>query len=279
MTTPGRELRADATTSPPFRPGLDEAEHRANLMRLRRVMPLATLIWVSFLPVDYLMASQVEPGPLWIYVLLRMMVLPPAAYLAVRVRQKPPLSVRFLRRYGVALFVLASWSISVMAAFGGGPRGLYFAGVGATITARAVPLAETYRQSAPVYAAMVAGHGVLIAAIGWARGLPADLPALGAQLLLLASVAVLSAVGSNALWVARRQVLERTAVGRYSLVSLLGAGGMGEVWRARTAQLRRDVAVKLLPFGTETPSALARFEREASTLSTLGHPHTVRIFD
>ena len=126
---------------------------------------------------------------------------------------------------------------------------------------------------------MVAGHGVLMTALWWARGFPADLPAVATQLVLLGSVAVLSAFGSNALWAARRQVLERTAVGRYSLVSLLGAGGMGEVWRARTAQLRREVAVKLLPFGTETAQAVARFEREASTLSTLGHPHTVRIFD
>ena len=56
-----------------------------------------------------------------------------------------------------------------------------------------------------------------------------------------------------------------TRVGPYEIVSALGAGGMGEVYRARDTKLRRDVAIKVLPEAVRLdPDRLARFEREAS---------------
>ena len=73
MTTPVRDTLVDATTGPAHRPGVEEAEHRANIRRLRWVMPMATLIWVGFIPVDYLMASRIEPGPFEVYFGLRML--------------------------------------------------------------------------------------------------------------------------------------------------------------------------------------------------------------
>jgi len=68
-------------------------------------------------------------------------------------------------------------------------------------------------------------------------------------------------------------------IGSYEIVSLLGAGGMGEVYRARDAKLHRDVAVKILPpaFATE-PDRLARFEREAQVLASLNHPNIAAIY-
>jgi serine/threonine protein kinase len=63
-------------------------------------------------------------------------------------------------------------------------------------------------------------------------------------------------------------------IGPYQLLSLIGTGGMGEVYRARDTKLERDVAVKLLPraFASD-PGRLARFQREARVLASLNHPH------
>jgi serine/threonine protein kinase len=63
-------------------------------------------------------------------------------------------------------------------------------------------------------------------------------------------------------------------LGPYTVVSRLGAGGMGEVYRARDTRLNRDVAIKILPAHfTSDPERRARFAREARLLATLNHPH------
>jgi RNA polymerase sigma-70 factor (ECF subfamily) len=66
----------------------------------------------------------------------------------------------------------------------------------------------------------------------------------------------------------------------YQILAPLGAGGMGEVYRARDARLDRDVAIKVLPERLAgTAEALARFEREAKALAAVSHPNLVAIFD
>ncbi len=69
-------------------------------------------------------------------------------------------------------------------------------------------------------------------------------------------------------------------LGPYEVISLLGAGGMGEVWRARDTRLGREVAVKILREAwREDRERLARFEREARAASRLSDPHVVAVFD
>src|SRR3954470_14603708 len=68
-------------------------------------------------------------------------------------------------------------------------------------------------------------------------------------------------------------------LGAYHLQALLGAGGMGEVYRARDAKLGRDVAIKILPRAmTSDPDRLARFEREARVLAALNHSNICAIY-
>jgi len=69
-------------------------------------------------------------------------------------------------------------------------------------------------------------------------------------------------------------------LGPYEIVSPLGAGGMGEVYRARDTRLERDVALKVLPADfAANPQVKARFEREAKTISQLSHPNVCSLFD
>ena len=71
-----------------------------------------------------------------------------------------------------------------------------------------------------------------------------------------------------------------TRLGPYEILGPIGAGGMGEVWRARDTKLARDVALKVLPDHlSDDAKALARFESEAKAVAALSHPHILAIHD
>src|SRR6202521_1048148 len=71
-----------------------------------------------------------------------------------------------------------------------------------------------------------------------------------------------------------------TRLGPYEIQSPLGAGGMGEVYKARDTRLERNVAIKVLPAHLSArPELLERFEREARTVSSLNHPHICTLYD
>ena len=68
-------------------------------------------------------------------------------------------------------------------------------------------------------------------------------------------------------------------LGAYEILSALGAGGMGEVYRATDTKLGRSVAIKILPDAfTSDADRVARFEREARVLASLNHPHIAAIY-
>src|SRR5215813_12738103 len=71
-----------------------------------------------------------------------------------------------------------------------------------------------------------------------------------------------------------------TRLGPYEIVSPIGAGGMGEVYKATDTRLDRTVAVKVLPSHVSSDPALReRFEREARTVGSLNHPHICTLYD
>ena len=70
-----------------------------------------------------------------------------------------------------------------------------------------------------------------------------------------------------------------TRLGPYEIHSLLGAGGMGEVYRVRDTRLDRTVAIKILSQFSSNPAQKQRFEREARTISSLNHPNICTLHD
>jgi serine/threonine protein kinase len=70
-----------------------------------------------------------------------------------------------------------------------------------------------------------------------------------------------------------------TRLGIYEILAAIGAGGMGEAYRARDTQLKREVAIKVLPDAfAQDADRLARFQREAELLATLNHPNIAAVY-
>ncbi len=197
-------------------------------------------------------------------------------------------------RLGLLFLVLGSVGISI-AEFQGvtapimtrsGPGGFGLSWVVAWVLIFAV-MVPTRPRLATAAAACAVASVPLTYAVGVRMGVNLALPPVEFFLSLVLPymvVVVLAHVASRVVYDLGTAVRKARELGSYRLEERLGAGGMGEVWRARHHMLARPAAIKLirpgaLGAGTARDEALARFEREAQATALLRSPHTVSVYD
>jgi len=139
------------------------------------------------------------------------------------------------------------------------------------VFARAVYVPSTGARTFAITAACL--PGVL------ASGRFGSVTAVGGAIMWWMLAIVVTTLASNVIYGLRREVSAVREYGQYTLEEKLGEGGMGIVYQARHAMLRRPTAVKLLPPGLAGGTSIARFEKEVRLTARLTHPNTVTIFD
>jgi len=123
-----------------------------------------------------------------------------------------------------------------------------------------VVVAQGFPDSTQTWSSAVRWHA-LVGPLAWSTTLTA-----------------LATLASNVIYGLRAEVAKARQLGQYTLGRKLGQGGMGEVYEARHALLRRPTAIKLLP-GDTSPEQVRRFELEVQLTASLTHPNTISIYD
>jgi serine/threonine-protein kinase len=151
-----------------------------------------------------------------------------------------------------------------------------------TVFTRALIVPSSARRTAVIsslaFVPTFAGAIVLVNLDEFQSQVPAPM-FVGGALLYQAVAVLLAMTGSRIIYGLRKQVTEAMQLGEYTLDRKIGEGGMGAVYRARHALLRRPTAIKLLLPEKVGPENLDRFEREVQHMSQLTHPNTVTVFD
>jgi len=150
------------------------------------------------------------------------------------------------------------------------------------LTMRAVLIPSTARRTAVV--GLVALTPVLVVAYvvgGYYEGrLPSPRYFATVSAVLWSTVAIIeTAIASRVVYGLRREVAAARRLGQYTLEEKIGEGGMGEVYKARHALLRRPTAIKVLRRDRAGEHTIERFEREVQLTSQLTHPNTIHVYD
>jgi serine/threonine-protein kinase len=218
-----------------------------------------------------------------------------ALWLLLRGRAR---SMRFVRLAEAIGVTLGSACLTVMALyipFNARPDIIIVQAFTMLLVGRSIYVPSSARQTLVIGALL----GLLAVPAAWVIGLrgfdpemfaPGTPPALAAPRSVANSVALVAALwwaaavlvataASKVIYGLRKQVRDARRLGQYTLHEKLGAGGMGEVYRASHAMLRRPAAIKLLRPDRVGEQSIARFEREVQLTALLTHPTTVRVFD
>jgi tRNA A-37 threonylcarbamoyl transferase component Bud32 len=267
---------------------VEQQEHAAAVLRMRSGLRVAAVMCVAFALADWLVATFIQPTRLWLMLGLRAALLAVILAVLMRVSRLPLPSRRTFVALDLLLFTTGSVTISLMCLEFGGIASPYFGGVILVLICRGAIMPERRRRALALTAPVAAAFPLtmMIAAFTSARirdqfADPAARFTFMIALMGITASYVVLALGGHTVWALRRQVFERRVVGRYRLQRKIGAGGMGEVWLAHHAALKREVAVKILRHGLTADGAqsVSRFEREVRAMTELVHPNTVRVFD
>jgi eukaryotic-like serine/threonine-protein kinase len=143
--------------------------------------------------------------------------------------------------------------------------------------ARAIVVPSTARRT--LWIGLIVAVPVLGVAVMRASSTNEAIGAVVQSLCWISVGLVMGVTASHTIFGLRREVQQAKVLGQYTLESKIGEGGMGQVWRASHALLRRPTAIKLLPASRVGEKAIQRFEREVQLTARLTDPHTVAIYD
>ncbi len=271
-------------------------EFEGDVKRARLAAAIGLVVWLAFLPFDYLQAIYLGHGHFEELVTIRLVM---AGYIALvatfgnaAVAGRRILGIQFrpsaARLEFLFLSVLAGMTtcLAVSSLYTGGFQSLYGAGI--LLSTSAIILVPRHMSTMAwrmlvillPYPIVMWGSTLFLPEMRAAVGQPRPMAfTLSFHFVGLLAAIFLSVV-AHILWSMRRELYISQSVGRYRLKKKLGSGGMGEVWSAYHHGLRRDVAVKILRGETEGHATAAkRFEREIRAMAGLAHPNTVRLYD
>ena len=281
LSRPRRSTSARGRGDPPAH-GLGRGEPDLTALRTRRGLAFVGLMCLTGFPLDVALA-QAELAPWQPAVAIRLItaVLAFAVLGLIAVRDLQGRALLRLERVTTPLFAVLMTLPALTAA---GLHSLYVITPALVIIGRSAMRADPWKAALPSVALSVgAAPAVLLAGALFSDGLATQwtdviaLTTLFIYMMILVSVAAVVLWNGHTTYSLQHQLYEARQIGRYKLRTLLGSGGMGEVWSADFPALKRDVAVKILRLPDQ--QAIARFEREVRATSELTHPNTIRVFD
>lgn len=299
--------RADSAESPPadmhalvVRPAgrISQTAAEIPVVLRKRLLFSANCVWIAH-ALFALAFLPVFGDPMTVASFVFMLGVSSVLILLLRQRRWP-LSLRHLRAIEIVLFfsmgLYSTWVQLWFHSYGWLARMAEFDWPGVWLLARAftfgwfamivfygILIPNTWQRCAIVVGIMGVWAVLLNVAAGfWEAGVARPLHGLFILECVtdMALAAALATYGAHRIEVIRAQVVEARKLGQYQLKRRLGSGGMGEVFLAEHALLRRSCALKLIhPERAGDPKYLRRFEREVQVMATLSHPNTVEIFD
>ncbi|MCZ7681961.1 MAG: serine/threonine protein kinase [Sandaracinaceae bacterium] len=291
-----RPTRADG--APSVEPGttavgrqralVDREELRGERRRVLTAVFFGLVGWNAFAALDLVRWLLGLHSDLLAPVLARAAISLPVLALYLSLRARAEASRGAVRALEVFAFGSGGAGIGALAIVDGeGLESYHLQGAVLVVLGHALTLGSHYRRAlTPIALTAVGVPAVLGLASLFDAGIaaqwrsPAALASFVQDYTFVLGGAGLALFGGHAVSALRREVARSRSIGRYELRTKIAAGGMGEVWSAYHAGLKRDVAVKLMqPRLGQDARAIERFEREVRALAELTHPYVVRVFD
>jgi serine/threonine-protein kinase len=269
------------------RPTRRERELDERRRALPQVLLFFTCGWLGFSLLDLYVALVIGPATPFSWFLTWRLVggfICVGALLLARRRSTP---AEWAPRIELTVFASASICLSLIAVRYGGLGSHYLPGLSLVTMVQTLALPSRWWRSVAVVIPTLLTFPVVMGiaalfepSLREMMGSQRALAVFGQDYLLVLATGLGCSAGGHLIWAWRRQVYHARRLGRYRLKARIGWGGMGEVWLASDASLKRDVAVKILANdGILRGDVVARFEREAQAASSLRSPHTIRIYD